>query len=327
MSSSSSAHSRWEEGQPRRFSVPLPTTRRRTDHTDPFPALKLKCSHTLCVVAVGDAIHLYLLPDFVFQRTIRHPSGAAVHDFDVHDTLLAVFFYDGTLGIWDVPEGRCRSITRVMSVADQVELGSFLFSNIRIIVPAPGQVKVSGNSPSTEENGVVHGEEEEPKFVTWIYDTIRSDIVKCQVWKQPNLQLEEQDPQASIKDNKTVVGYEVGHGDDRIVGFMLWNNQSGKTFGDYTLTVDRWHTVHGLYPGPRFCIALVERRHDAYYLEVLDFGVNDDNHSDNSGRPSRQDEEEDSTPLEQNTRWHRMSIAGCGILYYVLVASLLYFSS
>ncbi|PPR07059.1 hypothetical protein CVT26_005260 [Gymnopilus dilepis] len=469
MSSSSFAHSRWEEQQPRRFSVPLPAI----DKGLSYPRCKLKCSRTHCVVAVGNAIHLYSLPDFVLQRTIRHPSGVALDDFDVHNSLLAVLFFDGTLGIWDVSEGRWRSITWVLSDADLKELR--LCSNIRIIVPAPVQVKVSGSSPSTEENGVVAGEED-PKFVSWMYETAGSGIVKCRVWKQPNLEFEEQNSQAPtgtpdrstlvreidtigrlrcfdtlggttaagfddctirvwdiisgrckwvllghlekvtklrlnsskvcsasddntiriwdlatseclhilqssssssfldlhlastyltlltyealeiwdinsgqqtaymnppkplsgfvmdsylhVDDQKTVLGYRETYGDNEAAGFVLWNTQSGNSFGDYTLTLDRWYTVHGLYSGPRFCIAiLVGRRGKAHHLKVLDFGVDDDIHSDNSGRASRQDEEDDPWPLEQqNTRWHRMSIAGCGVLYYVLVASVLYFS-
>ncbi|PPQ97771.1 hypothetical protein CVT26_012801, partial [Gymnopilus dilepis] len=132
-----------------------------------------------------------------------------------------------------------------------------------------------------------------------------------------------------VDDQKAVVGYQVDHGDYKYSGFMLWNTQSGNLFGNYTLKVGKWTpSVWDFYSesGPRFCIALVQRRDDAYHLEVLDFGVDDGIHSDNSGRPRRQDEE-DPWPLEQSTKWHRMSIAGCGILYYVLVASVLYFSS
>ena len=116
------------------------------------------------------------------------------------------------------------------------------------------------------------------------------------------------------------------HGDNEVAGFVLWNTQSGNLFGDYTLTEEKGAYVREVYAGPRFCIALVKRRDEVYHFEVLDFGVDSDTHSDNSSRPSRQDEEEDPWPLEQNTRWHRMLVAGCGILYYVLVASVLYFS-
>ncbi|PPQ97774.1 hypothetical protein CVT26_012804 [Gymnopilus dilepis] len=457
MSSSSYAHSTCEEQQPRHFSVPLPTT----DRGDGPIVLKLKCWHTHCAVHVrGAAIYLYSLPDFVLQRIVCHPSGIPPYDFYMHNTLLAVVFCDGTVGIWDVSEARCRSITRVMGNA-----GIEHMLHIRVVFPGLGQADASSNSPSTEDDWAPG---EAPMLVLWIDDCAKA---KCRIWRLPHL--EEQDtptdhtimakpavrhnlrpvreidtglrlrcydtfgsttaasfadrtirvwdlmsgrckwvllvgdrmPASALRldssklcsillhgdiirvwdlrtgeclhilesssvlitsvflktdmcnafllsvwgtvkkpnighfylqvdDQKTILEYQ--DRDLYMAGFVLWNTQSGGPLGHYALAGDMGTAIHRTCSGPRFCIALVERRdsEEAYYLEVLDFGVDDATHSDNPSRPSGQDEEgstpldeEDSTPLEQDTKWDRIWKAGCGILYYVLVASVLYFSS
>ncbi|PPQ96612.1 hypothetical protein CVT26_010734 [Gymnopilus dilepis] len=183
MSSSSSAHSRWEEEQPRRFSVPLPTTRPGTDYTDHVPALKLKCSHTHCAVKVDDAVFLYSLPDFVLQRTIRHPSGDRIYDLDLHNSLLAVVFRDGTLHIWDVSDGQRRSIIQVMIDA---EIDYFRLRDIQFItVPSLEQARVSSRSSSKKDN---RAPAEDLMLVSWIFFLTGH---RCRVWRVPSL--DEQD--------------------------------------------------------------------------------------------------------------------------------------
>ncbi|PPQ97772.1 hypothetical protein CVT26_012802 [Gymnopilus dilepis] len=224
--SSPYAHSRWEEQQPRRFYVQLPAASRAVRSFE----FDLLCRHTHCAVNVRDAIHLYSLPDFALQMTIRHPSGIRLgaHNFDMRNTVLAAALVDGSLGVWDLSDGRCRSLTKTAP--------NFELENICIAVPRPEQARKSSNCPSNKGSSTPGNE---PMFVSWTYAGGES---KCRIWRFPSYEEHDLPITDTIMANPSLLVREIDIG-TRILCFDTFGGATTAGFQDCTICV--WDIVSG----------------------------------------------------------------------------------